>query len=85
LDNRQLNKDQLDVSVVIPLLNEDESLAELHGWIVDIVKSIICPMRLFLWTMEVLTILAGDRRPSQRIQTSGDKIQAELRQIGSTE
>jgi glycosyltransferase involved in cell wall biosynthesis len=29
----------MDVSVVIPLLNEDESLAELHGWIVNIVKS----------------------------------------------
>jgi len=29
----------MDVSVVIPLLNEDESLAELHEWIVNIVKS----------------------------------------------
>ena len=29
----------MDVSVVIPLLNEDESIAELHRWIVDIVQS----------------------------------------------
>lgn len=29
----------MDVSVVIPLLNEDESLAELHSWIVEIVTS----------------------------------------------
>lgn len=39
MDNRQFNKDQMDVSVVIPLLNEDESLAELHSWIVEIVTS----------------------------------------------
>lgn len=39
MDNRQHNRDQMDVSVVIPLLNEDESLAELHSWIVEIVTS----------------------------------------------
>ena len=29
----------MDISVVIPLLNEEESLNELHDWIVDIMQS----------------------------------------------
>lgn len=39
MEARQFNHDQLDVSVVIPLLNEDESLAELHRWTVEILSS----------------------------------------------
>jgi glycosyltransferase involved in cell wall biosynthesis len=33
LDNRLLNQEQMDLSLVIPLFNEDESLRELHRWI----------------------------------------------------
>ena len=29
----------MDISVVIPLFNEDESLRELHDWIVRVMKS----------------------------------------------
>jgi glycosyltransferase involved in cell wall biosynthesis len=39
LDSLQHNKDHVDVSVVIPLLNEDESLVELHDWIVNTLGS----------------------------------------------
>jgi glycosyltransferase involved in cell wall biosynthesis len=33
LGNLLLNPEQMDISIVIPLLNEDESLEELHAWI----------------------------------------------------
>ena len=29
----------MDISVVIPLLNEDESLQELHDWIATVMQS----------------------------------------------
>ena len=28
----------MDISVIIPLLNEDESLKELHSWVVSVMK-----------------------------------------------
>ena len=33
MDSRPYNSDKMDLSIVIPLLNEDESLRELHRWI----------------------------------------------------
>jgi glycosyltransferase involved in cell wall biosynthesis len=39
LDNQLLNQDQMDLSLVIPLFNEDESLRELHKWIVNTLTS----------------------------------------------
>jgi glycosyltransferase involved in cell wall biosynthesis len=35
LDNHQFNKDRVDISVIIPLFNEDESIGELYRWIVE--------------------------------------------------
>jgi glycosyltransferase involved in cell wall biosynthesis len=40
LDNHPYKQDKMDISVVIPLLNEEESLAELHGWIYSTVNPI---------------------------------------------
>jgi glycosyltransferase involved in cell wall biosynthesis len=39
LDNRLLNQEQMDLSLVIPLFNEDESLRELHKWIINTLKA----------------------------------------------
>lgn len=39
MDGRPLNIAKMDISVVIPLLNEEESLRELHRWIVNTLTS----------------------------------------------
>jgi hypothetical protein len=46
----------MDISIVIPLLNEDESLGELYRWIVKTLAPVIIPMRSFSSMMEVPTI-----------------------------
>jgi hypothetical protein len=40
-----------DISIVIPLYNEEESLPELHDWIVSVMKKMVLPMKSSLWMM----------------------------------
>ena len=50
----------MDISVVIPLLNEEESLIELHDWIVDVMQS-------NLYSYEIIFIDDGSSDSSWKI------------------
>ena len=46
----------IQISVLIPLFNEEESLPELHNWIKEVMKKNNFSHEIFLSTTEVKTI-----------------------------
>ena len=52
----------MNISVVIPLFNEEESIKELSTWIVEVMKKINFLMKSFLLMMVVMIILERNRK-----------------------
>ena len=48
----------MNISIIIPLYNEEESIGELAKWIDKVLKKITCHMRLYS-LMTVVTIHHG--------------------------
>ena len=64
----------MNLSIVIPLLNEDESLLELHDWIVSVMKS-------NKYTYEVIFIDDGSTDRSWEIIDNLSKINSHIKGI----
>lgn len=69
-----LMQDSIDISLVIPLFNEEESLPELHEWIVEVMKS-------NNFSYEILFIDDGSKDASWSVVESLKKKDSQVRGI----
>ena len=75
----------MDISVVIPLLNEEESIQELYDWIASVMQSNHFYMKSSLLTTEVLIALGKSLKIiSVKFIFKGNTLSKKLRKITGT-